>query len=89
MLSHILIMVTAPCSAHALAQARPTMSYIPLVTVAHPNDNLQHPLSSLPKAHSRVPLQRAEDVIHCPLMHRNVLPLQVPELLCQSSQVRT
>jgi len=22
---------TAPCSAHALAQARPTMSYIPLV----------------------------------------------------------
>ena len=28
MLSHILIMVTSPCSAHALAQACPTMSYI-------------------------------------------------------------
>ena len=35
MLCHILIMAmyhaTAPCSAHVLAQARPTMSYIPLV----------------------------------------------------------
>jgi len=31
MLNHILIAVTSPCSAHALAQACPTMSCIPLV----------------------------------------------------------
>ena len=39
MLSHILITVlthmhaTAPCSAHTVAQAHPTMSYIPLVYI--------------------------------------------------------
>ena len=39
MLGHILmtcqchVHTTAPCSAHALTQARPTMSYIPLVTL--------------------------------------------------------
>jgi len=31
MLSHILITVTSPCSAHALTQARPTMFYTSLV----------------------------------------------------------
>ena len=43
--------------------------------------NLQHPVSSLLSGQCRVPSQRAEDRMHCPLLHRNApLPQEAVQI---------
>ena len=59
---------------------------IAIITMAHPNRYLLHPVSSLPSVQSWVPSQRSEDRMHCPLLHRNA-PLwqeavEIAKILC-------
>ena len=88
MFSHILMMVTSPCSAYALAQARPTMSYIPLVYLNSQVSTkvyLKHSLLTDKHIHDWLLTSTCQDqssriIWSCTLL--NVITLLVGEKLC-------